>query len=214
MLLSHHALRTQSATAGRIASETKYKITLRGQAEKAAFHPRKGMIKGKFMKKTFICTSNVPGTEDFTAMMFELESDKANSPAELKTLARKAAKQYAMTDEGCAAYNNKGEFFNWWDLIDSIDNKTFKSICDKLHLRITWLGTSASDDLWVNRDESLMENFSVDIAKIKWATDGEDVSELPTEVTLDIDDPNTDIADTLSDEYGFLVETYSVEEVF
>lgn len=165
------------------------------------------------MKETFICTSNMPGTNDFVSTMFELESDKVNNTAELKKLARKAAKLYAMTDEGCAVYCDNNDNFNWQDLVNQAGSDVFKCICDKLYLRITWLGSTASDDVWVDNDEQLMENFSVEITNIEWETDGEDV-DLPTAVTLDINDPTIDIADALSDEYGFLVKNYCIEDSF
>jgi hypothetical protein len=46
---------------------------------------------------------------------------------------------------------------------------------------------------------------------IKWVTDGADVN-LPTEVEIpiEIEDDDDKIADFLSDEYGFLVESFSL----
>ena len=46
---------------------------------------------------------------------------------------------------------------------------------------------------------------------IKWVTDGADVN-LPTEVEIptDIENDDDEIADFLSDEYGFLVESFSL----
>lgn len=165
------------------------------------------------MKETFICPSNMPGTNDFAAIMFELESDKANSTAELKKLARKAAKLYAMTDEGCTVYSDNNDNFNWQDLINQTGNDVFMRICNDLHLKITYLGSTSSDDAWLDSNEQLMENISVEITNIEWETDNEDV-DLPTKVTLDINDPTTDIADALSDEYGFLVKNYCIEDSF
>lgn len=155
----------------------------------------------------------MPGTKYFAATMFELESDKASKVSDLQHLARKAAKLYAMTDEGCAVYCYNNDSFDWQDLINQTGSDVFKCICDKLHLKITWLGSTASDDVWVDSDEQLMEDFSVEITNIEWETDGEEV-ELPTEVTLDIKDPTIDIADALSDEYGFLIKHYCIEDSF
>ena len=47
------------------------------------------------------------------------------------------------------------------------------------------------------------------VTDIKWETDGE-VVELPTEVEVDDDLDEDEIADYLSDEYGWLVESFSL----
>ena len=47
------------------------------------------------------------------------------------------------------------------------------------------------------------------VSDIKWETDGE-VVDLPTEVEVDDDLDEDDIADYLSDEYGWLVESFAL----
>lgn len=47
------------------------------------------------------------------------------------------------------------------------------------------------------------------VSDIKWVTDGE-VVELPTEVEVDDDLDEDEIADYLSDEYGWLVESFAL----
>ena len=47
------------------------------------------------------------------------------------------------------------------------------------------------------------------VSDIKWETDGE-VVELPTEVEVDDDLDEDEIADYLSDEYGWLVNGFSL----
>lgn len=57
--------------------------------------------------------------------------------------------------------------------------------------------------------------MQVYVNNIKWDTDGEDVN-LPNEITIDIDDdadPQYEIADYLSDEYGWCVIAYNFEIV-
>lgn len=57
--------------------------------------------------------------------------------------------------------------------------------------------------------------MNVKATNIVWDTDGEDV-DLPTEVLIDtdaegIDNPELEIADWLSDKYGWCVTSFSVE---
>jgi hypothetical protein len=47
------------------------------------------------------------------------------------------------------------------------------------------------------------------VSDIKWETDGE-VVDLPTEVEVDDDLDEDEIADYLSDEYGWLVESFAL----
>ena len=47
------------------------------------------------------------------------------------------------------------------------------------------------------------------VSDIKWVTDGE-VVELPTEVEVDDDLSDDEIADYLSDTYGWLVDSFSL----
>ena len=47
------------------------------------------------------------------------------------------------------------------------------------------------------------------VSDIKWETDGE-VVDLPKEVEVDDDLDEDDIADYLSDEYGWLVESFAL----
>ena len=162
------------------------------------------------MKKTFVATDGIPGMGDYTIMMFELASNKAKNAQELVDLARQAAKQYAITERGCADYCDNCYNFNWGDLIDNAENEEMEAICDKLGLTITWLGTVESEDQCVDFGEQLMENCEVKVNNIVWDTDGEKVDGLPKSVTLTLRNPVDDIADALSDEYGFCVKSYAV----
>ena len=54
----------------------------------------------------------------------------------------------------------------------------------------------------------------IKVFRIEWNTDGELVPELPNKVTLNIrltGDIDSQICDTLSDEYGYLINNYEVE---
>jgi hypothetical protein len=56
----------------------------------------------------------------------------------------------------------------------------------------------------------------LNITEISWETDGETVDDLPTEVTIDWtwkDWDDEEICDWLSDEYGWLVNGFCVEEI-
>lgn len=48
------------------------------------------------------------------------------------------------------------------------------------------------------------------VTNIKWETDGYEVNNLPTEVEVDDDLNDDEIADYLSDEYGWLVESFAL----
>ena len=48
---------------------------------------------------------------------------------------------------------------------------------------------------------------------IKWDTDGEDVETLPTRVEIPFNTSEDEIADLLSDEYGFCVAGFDIEQV-
>ena len=50
------------------------------------------------------------------------------------------------------------------------------------------------------------------ITNIKWDTDGEPVENLPRETTVPENIDEEDIADYLSDKYGFCLFGYSVEK--
>jgi hypothetical protein len=54
------------------------------------------------------------------------------------------------------------------------------------------------------------------ITEIEWDTDGEDIYELPTEeiVELDEDDDEDQIADILSDVYGWCINSYNAEQIY
>ena len=61
-----------------------------------------------------------------------------------------------------------------------------------------------------------MAIVKVKVWDIDWDTDGEKVSELPDEVTFEMEDDgfgisDQDIADELSDEYGFCVNAFYSE---
>ena len=48
------------------------------------------------------------------------------------------------------------------------------------------------------------------VTNIKWKTDGYKVDNLPTEVEVDDDLGDDEIADYLSDEYGWLVDSFAL----
>ena len=165
------------------------------------------------MKEIFIATSGIPGTNSFSADIFELESEKAESVLYLTALARKAGRMYAMTDEGVKEYEGNCENFNWGDFLNCNGDKKFKEICKNVGIAVTYVNTISSSERWVDSDEQLMEDIKVRVTGIEWDTDGEEVPELPTETTITLPYPNADIADALSDQYGFCVNDYDTTEV-
>ena len=74
------------------------------------------------MRETFAIISNVLADGDHSLITFKLESEQAKTIAELKELARKAAKKYAMTDEGQEAYATNCDNFTWTDFIKNSNN--------------------------------------------------------------------------------------------
>jgi len=59
--------------------------------------------------------------------------------------------------------------------------------------------------------------MEIRVSSIDWDTDGQEV-DLPTELVVDtaaegIEDPDTEIADWLSDKYGFCVKSVAFEPV-
>ena len=54
------------------------------------------------------------------------------------------------------------------------------------------------------------------ITDIEWDTDGKDIEDLPTEVRmeLDEDEDEDEIADTLSDLFGWCVNSYNAEQIY
>ena len=167
------------------------------------------------MRETFAIISNVLADGDHSLITFKLESEQAKTIAELKELARKAAKKYAMTDEGQEAYATNCDNFTWTDFIKNSNNKEFFRTCRDLGLKVTSINViPLVREQCLDENEQLMEDLHVDISNIDWDTDEEEVDDLPSELTLDLRDPSVDIADALSDEYGFCVKSYFVEGVF
>ena len=64
--------------------------------------------------------------------------------------------------------------------------------------------------------EDLVEGGWIDrpprMVYVEWDTDGGDVDDLPNEVEIPYDVDEDDIADWLSDEFGYCVESFSIEE--
>lgn len=166
------------------------------------------------MKETFAIIGNMPAYNDRFLITFELESVQAKSIAELKYLAKKAVKKYAMTDAGQGAYAVNGDSFTWTNFIENANDEDFLRTCCDLGLKVTPINVIASGKQCLDANEQLMEDLHVEISNIDWDTDEEEVDDLPSEVTLDLRDPSVDIADALSDEYGFCVRSYFVEGVF
>ena len=51
----------------------------------------------------------------------------------------------------------------------------------------------------------------IKVTNIVWATDGEECLELPSAVTINSDISEEDVADYLSDAYGYLMESFAIE---
>ena len=157
------------------------------------------------MKHTITATSGMPGDTFFTVIIFTVESE-AKTPSEAMDLVRRAVRRYAMTDEGLAEYEDNCGMFNWGNVNDC-DSETFRTICEEMNLNISQVTTAGEN--WVDLGEPLMNYINVAVNNIEWEDDGND--DLPQEVHLVLDSPDRDIADALSDEYGFLVKSYNAE---
>ena len=153
----------------------------------------------------------MPGTRDFTAFMFTMSAESAITVDDLKKLARRSAKEYAVTEEGRNAYAGNCDNFNWGDLVTACDSPLFQDILRKNGLEIEWRG---STDAWIDQSEQLMEDLSVDVEKIVWDTNGVSIDDLPEEVTVDLKSPAEDVEAVLYDEYGYFPKSYSVKGVF
>jgi hypothetical protein len=161
------------------------------------------------MKETFISTSGTPGTNDFAAIMFTLESLDAKNAWELKELAKKAACYFAFTEEGQKIYKGNCGSFKWGDLIDADDNPVFHAICDDMGIKITWLGSTISG---VDGDAELFDDISKVTVTVAWDADGER-DNLPNKVTLDIKSSDLSIANALYEEYGCHVKSYIINKI-
>lgn len=162
------------------------------------------------MRTVFLATSETY-EDDFIAVAFALESADVTTRGELLDLARKAVRLYALTDDGMIDFENSSYGFDWGDLMDHAEEKTFRDICDKLGLRCTCLGRFGPETR-IEYDEFLMSDIPVGVENIQWDTDGESVDDLPSATTVLLPDPSKDIADALSDEYGYCVLSYTVAD--
>ena len=160
------------------------------------------------MKEKFIATELLPGDTFWTALIFSLESDTAKSKGELIELARKAARKYSLTDAGAAAYTENSENFNWGDLMDEMTKPEFLGICEELGIKIEFID-SLTEESRVDMDEPLMSDIPI-IADVEWDTDEEDAADLPGRVSIELESPLTDVADALSDRYGFCVKNLRI----
>lgn len=162
------------------------------------------------MKKNLFVTEGTPGL-DYVCTVIELDADVC-SEQELKNLARKVAKEYALTDEGRRDYRFNCGNFNWQDFADAIGNKCFAEICRKRGLSARYV---CSADISEDLGEQLMEDISVDLVEIEWDTDipAEELG-LPREVTLDLSSPEDDIGTILYDEYGYCAKSYEIKGAF
>lgn len=163
------------------------------------------------MKQTFLAASGIPGEDDFIAVAFVLESANAANAEELSELARKAVRLYAVTDDGMIDFENSSYDFNWGDLMGCANGEKFRSVCDKLGLKCTCLDSFIPETV-VDHDEPLMRDIPVRVEDIQWDTDGESVDDLPSATTVLLPNPSKDIADALSDEYGYCVLSYTVAD--
>ena len=92
---------------------------------------------------------------------------------------------------------------------------------------LDWVTDEVKDACWQVRDkmidkicaevseDDLVENGWIErssrTVSVEWDTDGKDVDDLPEEVEVPSDIDEEDIADWLSDEYGYCVESFYVE---
>ena len=159
------------------------------------------------MKKILSAISN---PEDIPFFNLLLESEKAKSGNELIGIAKHVVKEYSLTDEGAAAYITF-EGFDWYTLLYCTDKPVFKEIATKNGIIIdnfSHIDTGSYDVITINYKEPLMDDVTAKV-KVIWDADGHE-DELPRTVTLAGFNPSQDIADRLSDEYGFCVRSYSV----
>lgn len=93
---------------------------------------------------------------------------------------------------------------------------------------LDWVTDELPDADWQVRDkmidkiidevsvEDLIEGGWIDrpprMVYVEWDTDGEDVDDLPSEVEIPYDVEEDGIADLLSDEFGYCVESFSVND--
>ena len=96
------------------------------------------------MKETFAVIGNIQADEDRFLITFELESEQARTITDLKELAKKAAKKYAMTDEGQGAYAVNGDSFTWANFIENANDDEFLRTCRDLGLTVTPINMIAS----------------------------------------------------------------------
>ena len=77
------------------------------------------------MRTVFLATSETY-EDDFIAVAFALESADVTTRGELLDLARKAVRLYALTDDGMIDFENSSYGFDWGDLMDCAEEKTFR----------------------------------------------------------------------------------------
>ena len=96
----------------------------------------------------------------------------------------------------------QAELLDW--VTDEIDNACWQ-VRDKMIDKI--IAEVSVEDLvehgWIDRPPRMVY--------VEWDTDGEEVDDLPSEVEIPYDVEEDDIADWLSDEFGYCVESFSVE---
>ena len=140
------------------------------------------------------------------AVLLEVEVPAQASP---HAMIREAVRRYALTLDGEAAYADANDHFNWGDFVNELGNPALKEIFKELGIRVEYLG-STDGYMAVDFHEPLMDDLTVTVKDIKWETDDLTLQEagLPETVVLDDYAPNQEIADRLSDEYGFLVRSY------
>lgn len=155
------------------------------------------------MKKIF-CAERDSGSKTGAAVLFNIESPKAESKNELLSLAKAAIKAYALTKEGCAEYSANCDSFTWDDLMILNDNQLLKNICKDMDVKIEVIGT-ADEDCFVDLDEQLMDNISADVTDILWDTGNENKPDLPSSVTINGLNPYKQVRDELTDQYGYPV---------
>ena len=133
---------------------------------------------------------------------------------EVKTMVKSACEEYLQTEDGMKTYLHNCQNFNWADFEEYVPDE----ICRKHGFRKI---NSEMADLNVDLNEQIAEEPCILVTNIEWDTD-EPVEDLPTETGIPVSalisswenvnkyELAERISDYLSDEYGFLVSTFSV----
>ena len=156
------------------------------------------------MKQRFVAASGIPGYQDFYCVVLELASEDAKDVSDLLARARKAIHEFALTDEGAGVWANTHGTFDWADVANVAGSDAFKAACRYVGVSVEAMDAFGPKDC-LEMGESLMEDISVRVSGIDWDADND--TRLPSETVISIA-PDEDIADRLSDAYGFCIKSY------